>query len=146
MSSPCIYDPFSPCEGCGDCRKSKHGFKDDVSECAECCDILTPDDTVYKYDDKHFCSPDCIVEYLKSNHKVEIVTIDTEGTACEQCGDEFEVGDTAYKFENMYFHEEDCLSEYMYEHSDRHKLFTAEDHEAEYGDMLYHSMKDDGLL
>ena len=146
MSSPCIYDAFSPCEGCGDCRKSKHGFKDDVSECTECDNILTPDNTVYEYDNKHFCSPDCIIKYFKRNHKVEVVTLDKDGITCKQCGDEFIVWDTAYKFEDMYFHEEDCLSEYLYENCETHKLFTAEDYEAEYGDMMYDRMRADGLL
>ena len=46
----------------------------------------------------------------------------------------------------MYFHEEDCLSEYLYENCETHKLFTAEDYEAEYGDMMYDRMRADGLL
>lgn len=143
--SPCIYDRFSPCDGCGHCNKSR--FKDDTAECHQCDDVICGGETAYEYDDKTFCSIECIISYLLDIGDAKTVSLDeNDEIKCERCDKTLDSEYEVIKFDDKYFCDENCLGEYISELVETRTLWTAEDYEDDYGDMKYHQMKDDGLL
>ena len=68
---------------------------------------------------------------------------DDKPLECEYCGRMIYAGDYARVWNNKYYCSTECVKEAMYEDADvsTHYVMTAEEKEAEYGDMQYDEMR-----
>lgn len=70
---------------------------------------------------------------------------DDKPLECEHCGEMIYAGDYALIWNNKCYCSEDCVKDAMYEKYGNEvklrRLFTAEEYEAEYGDMKYDEMR-----
>ena len=70
---------------------------------------------------------------------------DDKPVECYQCGESVYAGDYVLEWDGKSFCCEDCVKNAMYEkygyEVELRRLFTAEDYEAEYGDMKYDEMR-----
>ena len=73
---------------------------------------------------------------------------DDEPIRCEQCGELICAGEEYIEYEGVALCGEDCLKDLLLENAsyETKYLMAAEDKEADYGDMMYDSMKDDALM
>lgn len=70
---------------------------------------------------------------------------DDKPVECYQCGESVYAGECVLEWDGKSFCSEDCVKDAMYEKYGNEvqlrRLFTAEDYEAEYGDMKYDEMR-----
>lgn len=73
---------------------------------------------------------------------------DDEPIRCEQCGDLICAGSHYIDYNGLTLCNEACLKDVLLANADYEEWYleTAEDKEANYGDMMYDSMKDDSLM
>lgn len=141
----CVYNRMSPCDNCGRCRTKR--FKDDEVTCDECENTVYGDETIFIYDDKYFCSIECIIKYLYNLGEIKSVTLnDNEVETCYYCGDEITNEYEAFTFDDKYFCTDECIGKYLSDIVKTKRLLTAEDYEADYGDIEYDRIKDEELI
>lgn len=141
----CVYNRILPCDNCGKCRTKR--FKDDEITCEECEATVYGGEQVFIYDNKHFCSIDCIIKYLYGLGEIKSITLENnEIETCYCCDDKITNEYEAFIFDDKYFCTDDCIGKYLSDIVQTKRLMTAEDYEEEYGDIEYDRIKDEGII
>lgn len=138
----CVYNRILPCDNCGKCRTKR--FKDDDITCEA---TVYGGEQVFIYDNKHFCSIDCIIKYLYGLGEIKSITLENnEIETCYCCDDKITNEYEAFIFDDKYFCTDDCIGKYLSDIVQTKRLMTAEDYEEEYGDIEYDRIKDEGII
>ena len=140
-----VYNRILPCDNCGKCRTKR--FKDDEIICEECENTVYGGEQAFIYDNKYFCSIECIIKYLYGLGEIKSITLENnEIETCYCCDDKITNEYEAFIFDDKYFCTDECIGKYLSDIVQTKRLMTAEDYEEEYGDIGYDRMKDEGII
>ena len=89
------------------------------------CFMCDSEKVVFRFDEKYFCSEECLEEYIKENANYEVAKSElssmacgycgNEITSCDECGRYFDIDDEVICCDGYHFCSIDCLFEYYKE-------------------------------